>query len=54
MAEVQVCLASDQRLANVIPVDEALGYLKDQIQQIFGRKSQKIVEMNFAAVDHTL
>ena len=42
------------KLANVIPVDEALGYLKDQIQKMFGRKSQKIVDMNFAAVDKTL
>ena len=42
------------KLANVIPVDEALGYLKDQIQNMFGRKSQKIVDMNFAAVDKTL
>ncbi len=42
------------KLANVIPVDEAMGYLKDQIQQMFGKKSQKIVEMNFAAVDKTL
>ncbi len=42
------------KLANVIPVDEALGYLKDQIQELFGKKSQKIVDMNFAAVDKTL
>jgi pyruvate-ferredoxin/flavodoxin oxidoreductase len=42
------------KLANVIPVDEALGYLKDQIQKMFGKKSQKIVDMNIAAVDHTL
>jgi pyruvate-ferredoxin/flavodoxin oxidoreductase len=42
------------KLANVIPVDEALAYLKDQIQQLFGKKSQKIVEMNFTAVDKTL
>ncbi len=42
------------KLANVIPVDDALGYLKDQIQQLFGKKSQKIVDMNFAAVDKTL
>jgi pyruvate-ferredoxin/flavodoxin oxidoreductase len=42
------------KLANVIPVDEALGYLKDQIQQLFAKKSQKIVDMNFAAVDKTL
>ena len=42
------------KLANVIPVDDALGYLKDQIQKMFGKKSQKIVDMNFAAVDRTL
>ena len=42
------------KLANVIPVDDALTYLKDQIQELFGRKSQKIVDMNFAAVDKTL
>jgi pyruvate-ferredoxin/flavodoxin oxidoreductase len=42
------------KLANVIPVDDALGYLKGQIQDLFGKKSQKIVDMNFAAVDKTL
>jgi len=42
------------KLANVIPVDEALGYLKDQIQHLFAKKSQTIVDMNFAAVDKTL
>jgi pyruvate-ferredoxin/flavodoxin oxidoreductase len=42
------------KLANVIPVDEAIGYLKDQIQKLFAKKSQKIVEMNFGAVDKTL
>ncbi len=42
------------KLANVIPVDDALAYLKDQIQELFGKKSQKIVEMNYAAVDKTL
>ncbi len=42
------------KLANVIPVDEAIAYLKDQIQQMFAKKSQKIVDMNIAAVDKTL
>jgi pyruvate-ferredoxin/flavodoxin oxidoreductase len=42
------------KLANVIPVDEAIAYLKDQIQKMFGKKSQRLVEMNFAAVDKTL
>ena len=42
------------KLANVIPVDDAIAYLKDQIEKMFGKKSQKIVDMNFAAVDRTL
>jgi pyruvate-ferredoxin/flavodoxin oxidoreductase len=42
------------KLANVIPVDEALGYLKDQIEKLFAKKSQRIVDMNVAAVDKTL
>ncbi len=41
-------------LANVIAVDDAIAYLKDQIKELFGKKSQQIVDMNFAAVDRTL
>jgi len=42
------------KLANVIPVDEAIAYLKDQIKKMFGKKGDTIVSMNNAAVDHTL
>ncbi|MEK6194424.1 MAG: pyruvate:ferredoxin (flavodoxin) oxidoreductase, partial [Deltaproteobacteria bacterium] len=42
------------KLANVIPVDDAIVYLKDQIKKLFGRKGDKIVNMNYAAVDNTL
>ena len=42
------------KLANVIPVDEAIGYLKDQIKKMFGKKGDKIVNMNTGAVDRTL
>lgn len=42
------------KLANVIPVEDAIRYLKDQIQQMFGKKGEKIVQMNNAAVDNTL
>jgi pyruvate-ferredoxin/flavodoxin oxidoreductase len=42
------------KLANVIPVDDAIAYLKGQIKKMFGKKSQKIVDMNNAAVDQTL
>jgi len=42
------------KLANVIPVEDAISYLKDQIKEMFGKKGDKIVNMNFAAVDNTL
>ena len=42
------------KLANVIPVDDAIAYLKDQIKKLFEKKSQKIEDMNFVAVDQTL
>jgi pyruvate-ferredoxin/flavodoxin oxidoreductase len=42
------------KLANVIPVENAISYLKDQIKKLFGKKGDKIVNMNFAAVDNTL
>jgi len=42
------------KLANVIPVDEAIGYLKGQIDALFRRKGDKIVQMNWDAVDRTL
>ncbi len=42
------------KLANVIPVDDAIAYLKDQIKKMFGKKGDKIVNMNNDAVDKTL
>jgi len=38
-------------LANIIPVEEAVGYLKKSIEKAYGKKGQKIVEMNKTAVD---
>ncbi|VEN73752.1 Pyruvate synthase [Candidatus Desulfarcum epimagneticum] len=42
------------KLAAVIPVDEAVAYLKDEIKKMFGKKGDDIVNMNIAAVDKTL
>ena len=42
------------KAANVIPVDEAIAYLKDQIKKMFGKKGDKIVNMNCDAVDKSL
>ncbi len=42
------------KAANVIPVDQAIEYLKVQIKKMFSKKSDKIVQMNWQAVDRTL
>jgi pyruvate-ferredoxin/flavodoxin oxidoreductase len=42
------------KLANVLPVDEAIGYLKNEIKKMFGKKGEAIVKMNWDAVDRTL
>lgn len=39
------------KLANVIPVEDAVKYLKESITKTYGSKGQKIVDMNHAAVD---
>jgi len=39
------------KLSNVIPVEESLKYLKENIEDMYGKKGQKIVEMNKTAVD---
>jgi len=42
------------KLANIIPVKDAIAYLKDQIKKMFSKKGEKVVNMNFEAVDKTL
>lgn len=39
------------KLAKVIPLDDAVKYLKAAVQKSYGRKGEKIVAMNNAAVD---
>ena len=39
------------KLANIIPIEEAVGYMKEAIQKSYGKKGQNIVDMNMAAVD---
>ena len=39
------------KLANVIPVEEAVDELKRTIKKTYGRKGDAIVNMNYAAVD---
>ncbi|MBN1763807.1 MAG: pyruvate:ferredoxin (flavodoxin) oxidoreductase [Sedimentisphaerales bacterium] len=42
------------KLADVIPVDDAIAYLKTAIKKTYGRKGDKIVNMNNAGVDAAL
>ena len=42
------------KLANVLPVDEAIKLLKKEIEKMFGLKGEHIVRMNHEAVDKTL
>ncbi|MCR3922121.1 MAG: pyruvate:ferredoxin (flavodoxin) oxidoreductase [Firmicutes bacterium] len=42
------------KLANVIPLEEALRLLKNSIEEMYGKKGQDIVTMNYAAVDNAL
>lgn len=39
------------KLAEVIPLNDAIRYLKDSIQEVYGRKGTGVVEMNWRAVD---
>jgi pyruvate-ferredoxin/flavodoxin oxidoreductase len=42
------------KLFKVIPVKDAMAYLKEEIRHMFGKKGQNVVQMNIAAVDKTL
>ena len=39
------------KLANIIPEEEATQYLKDSISKAYGKKGEKVVNMNYEAVE---
>ena len=39
------------KIANIIPIDAAVDYMKEAIRKTYGRKGERIVNMNIAAVD---
>ena len=39
------------KLANIIPIETAVGYLKEAVVTSYGRKGQNIVDMNNGAID---
>jgi len=42
------------KLSKVLPIDEAIKFLKDAIEKTYGKKGINIVQMNWKAVDYTL
>ena len=46
-----ICQAAFFKLADIIPVEDAVKYLKDSIVKAYGKKGEKIVNMNYQAVD---
>jgi pyruvate-ferredoxin/flavodoxin oxidoreductase len=46
-----ICQAAFFKLAQVIPVDDAVTYMKKAIVKSYGNKGDEIVNMNYAAVD---
>ncbi len=42
------------KIANVIPPEEAFGYMKEAIKKSYGKKGEKIVKMNEDAVDQAV
>ena len=39
------------KLANIIPVEEAVAFMKDAAKKAYGKKGDDIVKMNYAAID---
>ncbi|MDH8276157.1 2-oxoacid:acceptor oxidoreductase family protein, partial [Klebsiella pneumoniae] len=39
------------KLTEVIPIDDAIRYLKEGIEKTYKKKGQQIIEMNWKAVD---
>ncbi len=39
------------KIANIIPIDDAVKYMKEAIVKSYGKKGEKVVNMNYSAVD---
>ncbi len=39
------------KLANIMPIDEAVRFMKDAAKKTYGRKGEAVVEMNYKAID---
>ena len=41
-------------ISGVLPKDEAIASIKESIKKVYSKKGEKVVQMNYDAVDHTL
>jgi pyruvate-ferredoxin/flavodoxin oxidoreductase len=41
-------------ISGILPREEAIAAIKDSIKYAYGKSGERVVQMNFAAVDHTL
>ena len=39
------------KLANIIPVEKASDYLKKAVVKAYGKKGEKVIQMNYEAID---
>jgi pyruvate-ferredoxin/flavodoxin oxidoreductase len=46
-----ICQAAFFKIANIIPIEDAIKYLKEAVVTSYGKKGQKVVDMNNAAID---
>ena len=46
-----ICQAAFFKLADIIPVEDAVKYLKESLVKAYGKKGEAIVNMNYKAVD---
>jgi pyruvate-ferredoxin/flavodoxin oxidoreductase len=42
------------KIANVIPYDDAEKYMKDAVVKSYGKRGEKVINMNFAAIDNAI
>lgn len=42
------------KLANIIPYEQAEGYMKQAVVETYGKKGQKVIDSNFAAIDNAI
>lgn len=46
-----ICQSAFFKLANIIPIEEAVAHLKESVVATYGKKGQKVIDMNMAAID---